>query len=230
MLHSGAGVDFMTVRDSEDIQATLAQVEIIRQGKGVSRHELADSLGIPFNTFRAWFNKSGRKPLSTNVDRLKRFIDEHTKHDERFEDLWHQVKRWWASQHRYRSVDELGREVGWDAHALRDCLEGDSEPPRLVIEAMAKLLHLATPAAALVNEARRQVRDVRILLVLLSDHLSWFRDVPAEIRDVYRAELDQFDVGYVASLMTMLFAEDKFERWREATTNRFGRFSGRGGV
>jgi hypothetical protein len=36
--------------------------------------------------------------------------------------------------------------------------------------------------------------------------------------------MDPFDTGYLSSLLTMLFSEDKFQRWLEVTTNRFNYF------
>lgn len=79
------------------------------------------------------------------------------------------------------------------------------------------------------TEARARATRVKVLLELLAEELGWFRDGSAESREVFRSRLDAFDAGYVSSLVTMLFDEDKFKRWLELSTNRprlFKRASG----
>lgn len=78
--------------------------------------------------------------------------------------------------------------------------------------------------AGLRAEAKRRVHRLRMLLLLLEDELRWFRDGQADRRAAYRAELDPYDIGYVSSLLSMLTDEEKFQRWRLLTTNRFRSF------
>jgi hypothetical protein len=118
----------------------------------------------------------------------------------------------------------LAEEVGWNVEDLRACLQNESKPPRLVVERLAQLLQLQVLPDARSKEAGRRSERLKALLTILAEELAWFRDGPAEVRQVYRSELDPFDTGYVSSLLTMLYAEDKFLRWREVTTNRFNAF------
>jgi hypothetical protein len=71
---------------------------------------------------------------------------------------------------------------------------------------------------------RERTQRIKKLLILLESELSAFRDGPRSGRDVFRAELDPDDVGYLSSLLTMLGDENKFTRWRDLTTNRFRHF------
>jgi DNA-binding transcriptional regulator YiaG len=51
----------MSQASRERIAATLAAVEAARKTEGLSRHQLADRLGIPFETFRRWFHATSPK-------------------------------------------------------------------------------------------------------------------------------------------------------------------------
>lgn len=74
------------------------------------------------------------------------------------------------------------------------------------------------------KSARERARRIKEILILLEAELSAFRDGPRSGREVFRAELDPDDVGYISSLLTMLGDESKFARWRNLTTNRFHGF------
>ncbi len=216
----------MIERDVADI---LAAVETLRRQKGLSRRQLSKTLDIPFNTFRAWFQqKSSKTPSKANALKLKRFLDESIHAGGYWERLWETIREWWRIQHRYGSSRELAEEIGWNAEDLRSSLEDKLTPPRLVIERCADLLHLTTPPAALSAEAKRKANRMKALLTILEEELAWFRDSPPEARETYRLELDPFDVGYVSSLLTMMFSEEKFRRWLQVTTNRFKYFKGKG--
>lgn len=69
--------------------------------------------------------------------------------------------------------------------------------------------------------------QLKNLLILLELHLQYFRDGLPEAREIYRREVDVYDVGYLTSLLEMLYDEDKFRRWKIFTTHRFGGFKGR---
>lgn len=204
----------------------LASVETIRLKQGISRHELAGRLGIPFETLRRWFRKAiPRLPSPDHLSQLASFVASTSEEAAGWSDTWEGVKRWWTTQHRYGSVAELARDLGWDVDQLRDCLSGNLQPPRLVLERLGKLLNIRTPVSAPnVAEARKRSARLRCLLTLLNDELSWFRDGPEELRTVFRSELNPFDVGYLSSLLAMLGDEAKFKRWLSFTTNRFGTF------
>ena len=63
------------------------------------------------------------------------------------------------------------------------------------------------------RDAKARVGDVRAMLGRIRDELAWFRDGGPERRKAYRAGLDEFETGYVASLVTMLF--DELRKWSE---------------
>jgi transcriptional regulator with XRE-family HTH domain len=210
----------------QGIKEILAAVDTVRQQKRLTRHQVADTLGIPFNTFRAWFHKRGAKtPSSAYVSKLQAFAAQSGQPRAELHELWNKIREWWQTQHRYASLEELSEEVGWPVEGLRPCLLDESSPPRLVAERIAQLLHFETPVRPLsTEEVRHRVERLKALLIILSEELGWFRDGPEAVRNVFRSELDQFDTGYLSSLLNMLFAEDKFRRWLEVTTNRFNYF------
>lgn len=74
------------------------------------------------------------------------------------------------------------------------------------------------------REAKERSEQLKHLLNMLEFHLRYFQDGLAEARDTYRRELDVYDVGYLTSMLEMLFDEDKFQRWKVFTTHRFGGF------
>lgn len=214
----------------ERTREVLIAVEALRQQKGLSRHQLSDSLGIPFETFRRWFHKKGAKtPSKAHLSKLRVFVGESTQSRAQWDELWKKIQEWWRTQHRYSSFQQLAEELGWTTDGLRACLQNESTPPRLVVERFAQLLHLQTsPGPLSTEEARGRTQRLKALLTILAEELAWFRDGPAEAREIYRSELDPFDTGYVSSLLTMLYAEDKFRRWLEVTTNRFNYFKTKG--
>jgi hypothetical protein len=75
-----------------------------------------------------------------------------------------------------------------------------------------------------VNESKRRAAKIRCLLLLLEDELRWFRDGSELERDVFRKQVDANDVGYLASLLTMMSDEDRFRRWAALTTAHFEGF------
>ncbi len=214
-----------------DVKEILVTVEALRRQKGLSRHQLSDSLGIPFDTFRRWFqNKGAKSPSKVHLSKLRAFVGKTTESRAQWDDLWKKIREWWRTQHRYSSLQELAEELGWTVDGLQACLRNEASPPRLVVERFAQLLNLHIPPGALsIGEAKRRSERLKALLIILAEELGWFRDGPPEVREVYRSELDPFDTGYVSSLLTMLFAEDKFRRWLELTTSRFNYFKNKGG-
>lgn len=78
-----------------------------------------------------------------------------------------------------------------------------------------------------IEEARHRTEKIRYLLLLLEDELRWFRDYSPRAREEFRKELDASDIGYIASLLTMLTEEDRFQRWLALTTTRFQCFKRR---
>lgn len=215
----------------ERVTKTLAAVENLRQRQGHSRHQLADRLGIPSETFRRWFHEiAPRLPSSAHLLRLESYVANSGGEVSQWDAVWEAILNWWQTQHQYASASDLAREIGWDSDHLAQFLKSGKSPPRLVVERLAGVLRIPTPTSPPpVGEARRRSERLKALLILLHEELAWFRDGPEEIRGVFRSELDPFDVGYLSSLLTMLSDESKFKRWLAATTNRFASFQRKGG-
>lgn len=212
----------------EEARDILKTIEEIRQNKNLSRHQISDKLGIPFNTFRAWFHKRAKTPSKTLLPKLRTFIEENKKSKEKWQELWDKIREWWLTQHKYSSFEELAEELGWTADGLRLSFQNETIPPHLIVEQLANLLQLQTPPDKLIIESRRRLNRLKLFLILLEEELAWFRDSPPEVREIFRSELDPFDTGYLSSLITMLFSEDKFLRWLELTNNRFNFFKNKG--
>lgn len=221
----------MTRISREKVIKTLEAVETVRQRRRLSRRQLADRLGIPFETFRRWFHKAPRKlPSATHLSRLESYVSQAQDKLSEWNAIWEAIRTWWQSQHRYASASALAQEIGWDSDHLDRCLRRGAAPPRLVMERLAETLRIPTPTSSpKEGEAKRRCQRLKALLILLHDELAWFRDGPEEMRGVFRTELDPFDVGYLSSLLAMLYDESKFERWLAATTNRFASFQQREG-
>lgn len=132
-------------------------------------------------------------------------------------------------------------EKGLSRHALAEALHlpystvkgwlsrgpSKTRPSKHNLQRISDFLAVSVPAAPdkkLRKEAERHTQKLRWLLLLLEDELRWFRDGTPEARSVFHERLNEFDVGYVTSLLTMLGEEEKFQRWRVLTTNRFRGF------
>jgi transcriptional regulator with XRE-family HTH domain len=221
----------MTHPSRERLIKALEAVETARQQNGLSRHQLADRLGIPFETFSRWFQKASKRlPSAAHLRRLDAYLSHTQTEQTEWNSAWEAIRAWWQTQHRYSSVSVLANEIGWDPGQLGYCLKGGAVPPRLVVERLAEILRIPMPKTLPeLGEAKRRSQRLKTLLILLHEELAWFRDGPEAVRTVLRTELDPFDVGYLSSLLAMLFDEAKFRRWLVATTNRFASFQRKGG-
>ncbi len=74
------------------------------------------------------------------------------------------------------------------------------------------------------KEIREHCQQLKHLLNLLEFHLRYFQNEKLEAREAYRQELDVYDVGYLTSLLEMLFDETKFQHWKVFTTHQFEGF------
>lgn len=221
----------MTQVSREHLIETLAAVENARQQEGLSRQQLATRLGIPSETFRRWFHKNApRLPSAAHLSRLESYVANSRGELSGWDSVWDAILHWWQTQHKYASASDLAHEIGWDGDNLAQCLKGGTSPPRLVVERLARSVPISTPTSpAQVGEAKRRSERLKALLILLHEELVWFRDGTKELREVFRSELDPFDVGYLSSLLAMLSDESRFKRWLSATTNRFASFQRKGG-
>lgn len=220
----------MTQASRERIAAALAALEAARKAEGLSRHQLADRLGIPFETFRKWFHATSPKvPSAAHLSRLEAYIGAAKGEISAWGAVWDAIRSWWQTQHRYASASELARDIGWKPDHLHRCFTGGVMPPRLVVERLAEVLRIPTPKSSPeLGDVRTRTQRLRALLILLHEELAWFRDGPEEVRKVLRADLDSFDLGYLSSLLAMLPDESKFRRWLAVTTNRFASFQRKG--
>lgn len=220
----------MTQVSRDRIAAILAAVEAARKTEGLSRHQLADRLGIPFETFRRWFHATSPKlPSPAHLSRLASYMGGVHGEISGWGTVWEAIRRWWQTQHRYASASDLARTIGWESDHLQRCFTEGVTPPRLVLERLADELRITTPKSPPpVGDARTRTERLRALLILLHEEVSWFRDGPEEVRTVLRSELDPFDLGYLSSLLAMLSDESKFRRWLAVTTNRFASFQRKG--
>jgi len=152
--------------ETKQIEELLERLVDYGKTNSLSKREIAERLGIPYNTFRRWFSSGQNRCLPSRdyIERIRRFLD-------------------WEGQ--------------------------DSDETFL--------------------DAKRRAEKVKYLLLLLADELEWFSTGSKERRDVFRLILDAADVGYLSSLLAMMFDEDKFNRWRVFTSNRFNYFQQRKG-
>jgi transcriptional regulator with XRE-family HTH domain len=212
------------------VTETLAAVETARERQGLSRHQLADRLGIPFDTFRRWFHKTAPKqPSAAHLSRLEAYVTKAPTEVSEWDGVWQAIRGWWQTQHRYASVSDLARDIGWESDDLQRCFREGVTPPRLVLERLADELRIPTPKSPpRISDARTRTERLRALLILLHEELAWFRDGPEEVRAILRSELDSFDLGYLSSLLAMLPDEAKFRLWLIVTTNRFASFQRKG--
>ena len=220
----------MTRVTFEDIKRVLTSVEMVRERDGLSRRQVAEALGIPFNTFRAWFHRTPKTPSMRHLSKLEAFVTQRERALAAPDELCMKIREWWRVQHRYASLEALAEDVGWCANALGECLERTGTPPRIVLERLASLAGVELPGKVRpAAEVRRRIAKLKAILVILAEELAWFRDGPPEVREAYRSELDHLDIGYVSSLLIMMTDEGKFNRWRALTTARFGFLESKGG-
>lgn len=164
-----------------ETEGLLKKLEEIWKSGRLSKEEIAEKLGISYNTFRKWFveGKSRSFPSSHYRKKIRDFLSLRDKREE----------------------ETLGEKL-------------EEEEVKIVKRD---------------QEAQKKSEKIKWLLLLLEDELSWFRNGDRNARDVFRKKLDVSDVGYIASLLTMLGEEDQFRRWCAFTTNRFNYFREKGG-
>src|SRR3990172_9988325 len=213
--------------NNEAAEQTLNEVDSFCRSRKLSRADFARKLGIPYETFRKWFQKGKgkKKPSSRYLEKIRRFLRTETDAETHFRLLWNRILDWWKTQHHYSTLNELAGEIGWDAQSLGRYLRSQERPPRLVVEKIAKTIGVEIPRSDFSSEeALRKTDKVKYLLLFLEEELRWFRDASQGAREIFRKQLDPDDIGYISSLLTMLEDEDKFKRWLALTTNRFSFF------
>jgi transcriptional regulator with XRE-family HTH domain len=216
--------------NNNEIQSILSKLDSLIREKGISKRYIAAKIGIPYATLKKWFaKKKPRMPLPGNLNKLKGFLNTLENEESEPEKIWGQIRDWWRTQHRYRSIGALADEIGWNTTLLRDCIEKGDVPPRLIIEKIAEILSIPFGNSTFKLEvAERKVERIKILLLILEEELRWFRDGTIMGREIYRTKLDPLDIGYISSLLVMLGEEEAFKRWLTLTTNRFNYFKTEG--
>ena len=213
--------------DESLLSQLLSKVEEFARSHKLSRKDMAKKLGIPCATFERWFAKgnSRRDPSKGHIAAMEQFLESQRQSDARWTDLWKTILKWWETQHKYRSFAELADEIGWNTQDITGCFQSRELPPRLVVERIAESIGFGSAVPErLTRVAHHKSEKIKQLLIFLEEELGWFRDGPKERRSVFRSELNADDIGYVASLLTMMEDEDKFQRWLRLTTNRFSFF------
>jgi AraC-like DNA-binding protein len=219
------------MNNKKSIGQLLMEIDDFSRTRNLSRREMAQKLGISYETFRKWFQKGkGRKnPSPIYIEKIEKFLESQKKTDTHWRELWMKILEWWKTQHRYSTIKNLADDIGWDMQNLTNHFKNKEMPPKLVIEKIAKIVGFETTSLdSILQEAKRKVNKIKYILLFLEEELRWFRDGSKEARDILREELDPGDIGYLSSLLTMLGDEDKFRRWLTLTTNRFNFFKKRG--
>ncbi len=218
--------------NKRSVEQLLEEINDFSRKKNLSKREMAQKLGIPFETFRKWFQKGKSKnnPSPTYIEKMVKFLQSWEKTDKYWTDLWIKILEWWKTQHHYSTIRDLADEIGWDVWNLSNYFQKKEIPPKLVIEKIAKTVGFEVPTIHFIlHEAQRRTEKIKYLLLLLEDELRWFRDSSKESREIFRGTLDSGDIGYISSLLSMLSDEEKFRRWVTLTTNRFNFFRKNGG-
>lgn len=211
----------------KNIKKLLEGLENYRIREQLPKTELARRLSVSYSTLKRWFCSSKAKhvPSAESLVKVQSLLNASKEQSTPLEQTWEHVKDWWTAQHRYPSIESFAQEVGFNALELEKCLEGQDEPPRLLVERVAQVLGIG-PAifGSLRNKAVERTERLKFLLTLLAEEIAWFRDSPKETRQVLRERVNSMDTGYISSMLTMIFEEEKFQRWLRATTNRFSYF------
>ncbi len=208
----------------------LTELDEYSKRKGLTRKKLAQQLGVPYNTYRKWLQKTEHKPSTSYLNKIEHFLVAQKETESDWKELWAKILSWWETQHQYKTTREFAEKIGWDAQSLNQYLLSKDMPPKLVVEKMADIIGLQAPDNILIEqEAQRRTEKIKYLLIILEEELRWFRDGSIEARNKLRNGLDLDDIGYISSLLTMLGDEGRFKRWLALTTNRFNSFTKKGG-
>jgi len=213
--------------NKKSVEQLLMGIDGFSRARKLSKRGMSQKLNIPYSTFKKWFQKSKvkRNPSPVYIEKIEKFLESQKETDTYWKDLWIKILKWWETQHQYSTVREFADEIGWDMQNLNYYLQNKEMPPKLVVEKIAKIIGFEIPTLdSIIQEAQRKTEKVKYILLFLEEELSWFRDGPKEVRDIFREKLDFGDIGYISSLLTMLSDEEKFRRWLILTTNRFNFF------
>src|SRR3972149_11483761 len=127
--------------NKESIEQLLMEIDDFARMRNLSRREIAQKLNIPWNTFRAWFQKKSRKnPSPAYIEKIEKFLESREDTDTYWKELWIKILKWWDTQHQYSTVKDLAEEIGWDVKNLTNHLQNKEMPPKLVIEKIAKVI------------------------------------------------------------------------------------------
>jgi transcriptional regulator with XRE-family HTH domain len=207
----------------------LSEIDQFSRSRGLTRKNMAEMLGVPYGTYKNWFQKTKRLPSSPYIQKLENFLNYRKNTEGYLKELWRGILIWWETQHQYPTIENFADSVGWEPTALTNHFASKEPPPKLVIEKMANMIGLKAPVFAFSEqETQRKAEKIKYLLIFLEEELRWFRDGSDQSRNIFRNELDLDDIGYVTSLLTMLGDEGRFKRWLALTTNRFNFFRKKG--
>lgn len=93
------------------------------------------------------------------------------------------------------------------------------------LEKIESFLDSPSPAPELdLPEAESRTEAIKHLLIALEIELRHFRNAGKAEREVFRKLLNQEDIGYISSLLSMLGDENRFKRWLTLSNYRFQGF------
>jgi hypothetical protein len=204
----------------------LTQLEEIAQNKGWNKKEVARRLQIPYKTIIKWYGHGPKKrqPKQKNLDKISIFIKCSKNGDVLPGSPWEKVISWWQNQKQFQNIKNLSDVVGWDEENLRRYMEGSEQPPRLIVEKMLELIGGKQDLGHIFGISMDKIEKIKFHLKYLEEELRWFRDGSKEARDIFRKMIDQGDIGFIASLLIMIGDEDKFKRWLNLNTYKYGEF------
>ncbi len=125
------------------------------------------------------------------------------------------------------SQSELAATLGVNQCTISTWEQGEATPKLKYQQRISTWLQEVAGKPAEIDtlkDSLERTDQLKHLLNLLEFHLRYFRNETPEAREAYRSELNVYDVGYITSLLEMLFDEGKFQRWKVFTTHRFGGF------
>ncbi len=167
--------------------------------RGLTVSALARQLSIPRSTVAQWFKKGKSKTLPSrqHLETVKSYLAGLEASPDGLPGPGARGQK--AKNLSHKVVRrEAGRKI-------------DSKPQRRHPDTIRQVHQLATA----------RTEKIRLLLLLLENELRWFRDGTPAARETFRQTLDPYDVGYIASLLTMLGSEASFQRWLAFSSNNF---------
>jgi len=206
------------------------------QDKWKTREEFAKDIGIPFGTFRHFFEK-GHTPSQKNMEKLyqathlecfkrkeEKLVPSPKPPDEGKERpvLTKELKLEESLDRLIRTLEEI---IDFPKK-LSELAEGLNELKDISGKgSISNAIALSSPSSASVEA---HIETVNILLFALNRELEFFKKGSKDSREKLRQTLSSPDVGYITALLRALFDEDRFQNWLLMSTYKMETKPGRG--